>query len=162
MLTNSSEMPWGKHKGEELGDIDNGYFKFIRPQEWMADERHDDLRMWIDEAFPDFKNGTPASSSSGSSGSSGSRSGSGSKCRDCGEDIIWIEVNGRNTPIDAEPVDHDGVNAHLSHFATCKKDKPRDLDTAGSVTSGAPEHTSAPDGVDLTGDGNIDDSDVPF
>ena len=35
-------------------------------------------------------------------------------CRDCGQEITFIEVNGRNYPCDPDEVEHDDVDDGLS------------------------------------------------
>ena len=48
-----------------------------------------------------------------------------SKCRSCGEEIIWLKTDGgRNIPADADTVDDKGATIFdpeqmISHFATC-------------------------------------------
>ena len=115
-LTRDDPMPWGKHMGTPLGDITENYFKFIRAQDWINDDRNIDLRDWIDDALPEFKEEIPERSSSGGSDS-------GSTCNGCGEAIAWIKVDGKNTPIDLEPTILDGKRAFMHHFDTCTKSK---------------------------------------
>jgi hypothetical protein len=48
-------------------------------------------------------------------------------CKACNTPIIWIKTaNGKNMPIDAKPIkayntDHQLVDVHMTHWATCPK-----------------------------------------
>jgi uncharacterized protein (DUF3820 family) len=36
LLNDESIMPWGKHKGQRLGDIEDSYWKWFLEQDWSS------------------------------------------------------------------------------------------------------------------------------
>jgi hypothetical protein len=42
-----TRMPWGKHKGERLGDIPDKYFRWLSEQDWI--DKWEGLSNYIDD-----------------------------------------------------------------------------------------------------------------
>jgi uncharacterized protein (DUF3820 family) len=41
-------LPFGKHKGEDIADVDLGYLKWLEEQEWVKDELREALQFEIE------------------------------------------------------------------------------------------------------------------
>lgn len=46
-------LPFGKHKGEDIADVDTGYLKWLEQQEWIREEMREDVQFEIERRTGD-------------------------------------------------------------------------------------------------------------
>lgn len=131
MMTDESNMPFGKHAGKQMLEAwedDPKYFRWLVTQDWVRDE----MTTWINGQIADGGEQKKEPRKAEPREPVQPPEPEIKQCSTCESDIIWITVNGKPHPVDAnirtgfqlvQDIDDTfkwiASVLHESHFASC-------------------------------------------